>query len=573
MEPAVATLYPVVVRGTDGPDVLSGGPGADRLFGLAGHDRLVGGRGADFLHGGLGRDAADYSLSPAGVQVYLDGAPGAGGHAAGDVLAAIEDVDGSPYGDRLYGDAAANRLSGGAGYDYLDGGPGADVLDGGVDPGYDYGLPGYSRDARWGDTAAYTSSDAAVTVDLAAGTAAGGDAQGDVLRAVESVRGSDYADLLTARDDDPNTRSWPPEGSHLWGQRGDDTLVGGSGRDFLWGGRGVDSLLGGVGDDYLEGGAGPDVLEGGPGLDRAGYELSEAGVTVDLAAGTGRGGHAEGDELSGTEQLKGSAHADHLTGDAASNTLSGWDGDDTLDGADGNDRLYGGRGHDIVDGGADNDYLDGGPGADLLDGGAGGDWADYWQSDGGVSVDLGGGRGKGADAEGDALVAVEHVRGSYDHPDRLTGDREANRLDGWGGADELFGAGGADTLLGGDGDDLLVGGRGADVLRGEWGRDRLDGGDGPDVLDGGAGDDVLSGGPGTDRFLFSVGGRDRVTDFTAGEDLIDLASFVAVDAGNFDQHVLVRQADADVEIVIGHRVLILAGIDAADVTVDDFLFA
>ena len=49
-----------------------------------------------------------------------------------------------------------------------------------------------------------------------------------------------------------------------------------------------------------------------PGRDRAGYELSDTGVTVDLAAGTGRGGHAEGDQLSAIEHLQGSRHADYL---------------------------------------------------------------------------------------------------------------------------------------------------------------------------------------------------------------------------------------------------------------------
>ena len=78
------------------------------------------------------------------------------------------------------------------------------------------------------------------------------------------MRGSDHADLLTARDDDPHARWWPPEGSQLWGQRGDDTLVGGTGRDFLWGGRRTDSLVGGDAADYLEGGAGADALDGGP---------------------------------------------------------------------------------------------------------------------------------------------------------------------------------------------------------------------------------------------------------------------------------------------------------------------
>ena len=61
--------------------------------------------------------------------------------------------------------------------------------------------------------------------------------------------------MLTARDDnDPATEA--SEGSTLWGDKGEDTLHGGTGLDILWGGKGSDTLMGGDGDDILEGGAG-----------------------------------------------------------------------------------------------------------------------------------------------------------------------------------------------------------------------------------------------------------------------------------------------------------------------------
>jgi RTX calcium-binding nonapeptide repeat (4 copies) len=48
---------------------------------------------------------------------------------------------------------------------------------------------------------------------------------------------------------------------------GDDTVLGGAGRDRLRGGRGDDVLLGGAGGDRLRGGQDEDVLDGGDGDD------------------------------------------------------------------------------------------------------------------------------------------------------------------------------------------------------------------------------------------------------------------------------------------------------------------
>lgn len=91
------------------------------------------------------------------------------------------------------------------------------------------------------------------------------------------------------------------------GTAGDDTLNGTAGDDII---NGLD------GTDILIGGQGSDVLDGGSGIDTAAYSGSAAGVTVDLAAGTGVGGDAEGDTLIGIEFVRGSSFADHLYGDA-----------------------------------------------------------------------------------------------------------------------------------------------------------------------------------------------------------------------------------------------------------------
>src|SRR3546814_2851128 len=49
-----------------------------------------------------------------------------------------------------------------------------------------------------------------------------------------------------------------------------------------------------------------DILTGGNGTDTAIYSGSPAGVDVNLASGTGHGGDAEGDTLTGVENVTGS---------------------------------------------------------------------------------------------------------------------------------------------------------------------------------------------------------------------------------------------------------------------------
>ena len=53
------------------------------------------------------------------------------------------------------------------------------------------------------------------------------------------------------------------------------------------------------------------------------YETSNAGVTADLASGTGSGGYARGDSFTSIEGLIGSAFDDTLAGDGGDNYFDG----------------------------------------------------------------------------------------------------------------------------------------------------------------------------------------------------------------------------------------------------------
>lgn len=132
----------------------------------------------------------------------------------------------------------------------------------------------------------------------------------------------------------------------LFGYGGNDLLYGGAGKDLLVGGAGDDRLYGGIGSDLLDGEKGDDLLNGGGGFDYATYFYSDAGVTVNLAAGTASDGVGGTDTLTAIEGVYGSKFADTIRGDAGTNELFGNQGDDVLIGGAGQDLTVGDAGAD-----------------------------------------------------------------------------------------------------------------------------------------------------------------------------------------------------------------------------------
>ncbi|MDP5358834.1 MAG: calcium-binding protein, partial [Paracoccaceae bacterium] len=71
---------------------------------------------------------------------------------------------------------------------------------------------------------------------------------------------------------------------------------------------------------------------------------------------------------------------------------------------------------------------------------------------------------------------------------------------------------------------VLTGTAGGDILQGHVGDDTITAGGGADILRDGLGSDVMTGGAGADLFILSADGViDTITDFTIGEDKIDLS--------------------------------------------------
>lgn len=132
-----------------------------------------------------------------------------------------------------------------------------------------------------------------------------------------------------------------------------DTILGGI--EGIITGSGQDIIGGGTGNDWIDGGAGDDYIDGNGGVDTVVYENHTAGVTVDLAAGTG-GATGEFDTLTGgITHAVGSAHSDVLQGNNLDNILMGLAGADSIAGGTGADTLIGGLGNDTLDAGSDTD--------------------------------------------------------------------------------------------------------------------------------------------------------------------------------------------------------------------------
>ena len=482
--------------------------GADINAG-AGNDTLEGGAGADELFGDAGSDTASYIGSPDGVIVSLITGTGLNGDAAGDVLVDIENLFGSVHDDALTGDDGDNALSGSAGNDALSAHAGDDALFGGDGDDTLYGGAGADvLDGGAGtDMGNWSGSAAGVEVNLATGTAAGGDAAGDIVTGIEDLMGSVHADTLT-------------------GDNGGNLIIGLAGNDTLTGRGGDDTLIGNEGADAMHGGSGVhDVID---------YSGSAAGVAMQLDGSAGTGGDAQGDTALAIENIVGSSFDDNLIGNTVRNTIMGGSGDDDILLSSNLDTAYGGAG---------NDTINGGRGADLIDGGAGTDRATYSNSDLRVFVDLGAGTAIGSGhGSGDTLVSIEDVFGSA-FDDTITGDAGDNWIDGFRDDDAIFGGAGNDSLRGGHG---------------------------ADTIEGGAGDDRMHGGTGADVFVYtsSTWGADAITGWQNGTDLLDLT---AAGLGFADFTISQVNADTVLELTADPtQTITLLGINAASIDGADF---
>lgn len=292
--------------------------------------------------------------------------------------------------------------------------------------------------------------------------------------------------------------SFTPASADYW------TMQGGDGNDTLTGNTLADTLTGGNGDDVLDGGAGNDIFLFSAG--ETGADAVTGGVGTDTILALNDGMQINLKSFTSVEAISANGHTGvSIAGDGTANTLNfagvTLTGITLFDGGAGNDSITGTAAAEQILGGTDNDTLNGGAGADTLNGGDGIDTASYATSTAGIVMSLGVGKGTWGDATGDRLSNIENLTGSA-YVDKLVGNIGANVLDGADGNDAMNGDSGNDTLIGGTGND---------------------------TLDGGADADTMIGGVGSDVFMYYLdtdsgigGGADLISDFTSGQDLIDL---------------------------------------------------
>lgn len=132
---ALGPNWPVNVDDpTAGDGAIYGTSGADKAKGASGDDVFVGSKGSDIYSGGTGVDTVSYEKSAVGVSVDMDKSIQSRqtGDASYDQLKSIENLWGSDYADRFYGNSGDNLLAGGGGGDLIEGGRGNDTLIGGI---------------------------------------------------------------------------------------------------------------------------------------------------------------------------------------------------------------------------------------------------------------------------------------------------------------------------------------------------------------------------------------------------------------------------------------------------------
>ena len=390
-----------------------------------------------------------------------------------------QDVDGTEGADVILAGAGGQLINGkggndticsGLGDDFIIGGPGADVMRGGA--GDDDFIAGPTDDINGGaggDSAQYSrDAKVGVEVDLGRGTVRSAVELGDEgaagrIESVNRVFGTDFADELR-------------------GDRGDNRLYAGQGRDFL------------------DGRGGSDDLHGGNGVDEVSYESAPTRVKItegregrDLKAEVG----GDTDDVGLVEIITGSDHDDKIGGTDKSDSIYGGKGDDTIKGFDGNDKLFGGRGNDRFAPGADDDRVDGGDNRDVTGKAEPGDLVNFKNGklEGGydqmeIHLDLGlpppespfqpRPRHHAIGEGNDIITGVESVRGmdgafnfiyGDDGPNVIVGGNKGDYVEAFGGNDWVYTDGYPDTLYGGDGNDYLDPGANDEITNGGEGYD------------------------------------------------------------------------------------------------------
>ncbi|SPJ29212.1 calcium-binding protein [Falsiruegeria mediterranea] len=306
------------VTGTSQRDVFKAAEGSFR--GLGGPDSFrASGVGIGDYDGGAGRDFVEYNSSSSGIVASLFRGLGWEGDAQGDSYTDIENLSGTNFDDRLWGDDGDNFLEGLQGDDTFVRAAGDDIIYAGN--GFDTAI--FFERASSYDIDFGSNFDSPITVNDI--NVRDGDEGTNLLQSVEVLRFADTVFTIGRNSRDP--QSW------------DSFAIMEGGFVYLRAGHDILSVLGGDGSGVYDGGSGKDILS---------FAEANEGVYASLLRGRVWEGETAGDRFDNFEWLRGS------------------DFNDTLDGSRGNDTLEGGAGDDLIAGGFGDDYILAGVGTDTI---------------------------------------------------------------------------------------------------------------------------------------------------------------------------------------------------------------
>jgi Ca2+-binding RTX toxin-like protein len=515
------TADPDTIEGLTGNDTIAGGGSADTLFGGDGNDEFVGGAGADSIGGAAGFDFVDGFQDAVRSTVNLNLVAGSltltdtqTGATTVDVLSGIEGGSGSLFADTFTGSGLENRFMPLGGSDSILGA-------GGVD---DFLVVDYGNDHTLGGSQGIVGDLTGMNGTLSAGSITDTFGTVDSVMRIDAVRGSAFADVVTAGAED----------LQFVGLDGADTFIGGTG--FNEARYDHDADIAGVS------GFGP----GGINADLRAMTAQVAGTIVD--------GFGDTDSVIGIESVRGTNVADIVRAPDAGIRFRGLDGADTF---------IGGAGMDSVDYRRDANYPGGDAGvvvnlsASVVTLAGQGTFAAATARDGFGSIDQ-------LKAVSDPTTLVDNVWGT-DFADTLIGSVSANTLNA---------QAGADSIDGGAGDDSLVAGGGSDTLSGGEGNDTIEGGGGSDTA-------VYSAGRNAYTVTSAVGGGLQIS-FSApnSQDFVDIVrdvEFFQFSNGTFTAaDVLANQNQAPTAVTFSNVVALTenavtpsGGIKVADIVVTD----
>ena len=240
-----------VIRGTNDAERIDGTWAAEEIYGRGGDDTIFGGGGRDTIYGGAGRDVIYVA---GGVKIYA----GKGD----DTIYALDGWNGNGY--EIHGGQGDDTilLSGSLPFfgekPLIHGGAGVDTIVF-YDQSFIYQADVVSVERFVLDQSSYEVRAREDQIFIASGdmkveVIAATDETGSQRLTVGALDGElDASKLVIANWDDNDL-------VELWGDVGDDLVIGSDYVDFLIGWAGNDTLDGGAGADWMRGGAGKDVF-------------------------------------------------------------------------------------------------------------------------------------------------------------------------------------------------------------------------------------------------------------------------------------------------------------------------